>query len=272
MPAVRALVAAAALLTLAACAERADLNEPVVPIGDFRLGHNVVVAKDTTEGPFSRDATEQELEAALSSEIEQRLRRYDGDGLYHIGVRIEAFVLGQPGIPILLSPQSVLILAVNIWDNETRQRLNAEPIRVTAFEALNTRVPILSSGSRELQGRAAREPLDQRRPPDRAAPARERGHLVRPETRPRARRIHPRHAAHPRTAGDRADRHRRGQRVPRRSHAPRSLHDLAPASPRRCSRRPRRRACRQLNCRLIFPHRADRRRAVLKRAAPAPIR
>jgi hypothetical protein len=146
MPSVRALVAAAALLTLAACAERADLNEPVVPIGDFRLGHNVVVAKDTTEGPFSRDATEQELEAALSSEIDQRLRRYNGDGLYHIGVRIEAFVLGQPGIPILLSPQSVLILAVNIWDNETRQRLNAEPIRITAFEALNTRVPILSSG------------------------------------------------------------------------------------------------------------------------------
>jgi hypothetical protein len=153
MPAARAF-AAAALLALAACAERADLNEPLVPIGDFRLGHNVVVAKDTTEGPFSRDATELELEAALSSEIEQRLRRYDGDGLYHIGVRIEAFVLGQPGIPIVLSPQSVLLLAVNIWDNETRERLNPEPIRVTAFEALNTRVPILSSGfvnSREEQ-------------------------------------------------------------------------------------------------------------------------
>lgn len=153
MPAARAL-AAAALLTLAACANRADLNEPVVPIGDFRLGHNVVIAKDTTEGPFSRDATEQELEAALSSEIEQRLRRYDGDGLYHIGVRIEAYVLGQPGIPILLSPQSVLLLAVNIWDNETRERLNPEPIRITALEALNTRVPLLSSGlvnSREKQ-------------------------------------------------------------------------------------------------------------------------
>jgi hypothetical protein len=145
MTAPRAL-AAAALLALAACANRASLDEAVVPIGDFRLGHNVVVAKDTTEGPFSRDATEAELEAALSSEIEQRLRRYDGDGLYHIGVRIEAFVLGQPGIPILLSPQSVLLLAVNIWDNETRERLNPEPIRVTAFEALNTRVPILSSG------------------------------------------------------------------------------------------------------------------------------
>jgi hypothetical protein len=146
MIAPRALAAAAALLALAACANRAALDEPVVPIGDFRLGHNVVVAKDTTEGPFSRDATEAELEAALTSEIEQRLRRYDGDGLYHIGVRIEAFVLGQPGIPILLSPQSVLLLAVNIWDNETRERLNDEPIRVTAFEAINTRVPILSSG------------------------------------------------------------------------------------------------------------------------------
>jgi hypothetical protein len=146
MPAARALAAAAALLALAACANRADLSAPVEPIGDFRLGHNVVVAKDTTEGPFSRDAEEAELEAALSAEIEQRLRRYDGDGLYHIGVRIEAFVLGQPGIPILLSPQSVLLLAVNIWDNDTRERLNSEPIRITAFEALNTRVPFLSSG------------------------------------------------------------------------------------------------------------------------------
>lgn len=146
MPAPRALAAATALLALAACANRADLSAPIEPIGDFRLGHNVVLATGTTEGPFSRDATEQELEAALNSEIEQRLRRYDGDGLYHIGVRIEAFVLGQPGIPIVLSPQSVLLLAVNIWDNETRERLNEEPIRITAFEALNTRVPFLPSG------------------------------------------------------------------------------------------------------------------------------
>jgi hypothetical protein len=146
MPAPRVLAAATVLLALAACANRADLSAPVDPIGDFRLGHNVVLATGTTEGPFSRDATEQELEAALSSEIEQRLRRYDGDGLYHIGVRIEAFVLGQPGIPIVLSPQSVLLLAVNIWDNDTRERLNEEPIRITAFEALNTRVPFLPSG------------------------------------------------------------------------------------------------------------------------------
>lgn len=141
----RALAAFAALL-LAACASQPDLTRPVEPIGDFRLGHNVVLATGVTEGPLSRDATEEELATALESAMETRLRRYDGDGLYHIGVRIEAFVLGQPGIPIVLSPQSVLLLAVNIWDNETRERLNEEPIRVTAFEALNTRVPLISSG------------------------------------------------------------------------------------------------------------------------------
>jgi hypothetical protein len=148
------VLAAAALCLLAACANRADLSAPVEPIGDFRLGHNVVVAKDTTEGPFSRNAEESELETALRNEIELRLRRYDGDGLYHIGVRIEAFVLAQPGIPVVFSPQSVLLLAVNIWDNETRERINEEPIRITAFEGANTAIPFIPSGlvkSREQQ-------------------------------------------------------------------------------------------------------------------------
>ncbi len=145
MTAPRALAATAALL-LSACASAPDLSEPVAPIGDFRLGHNIVLATAAQEGPLSRDATEEELATAVESALAARLRRYDGDGLYHVGVRVEAFVLGQPGIPIVLSPQSVLLLAVNIWDNETRERLNEEPIRVTAFEALNTRVPFIPSG------------------------------------------------------------------------------------------------------------------------------
>jgi len=154
MIAPRVLAATVALLALAACANRADLTEAVEPIGDFRLGHNVVLATGTTEGPLSRDASEEELETALRTEIEQRLRRYDGDGLYHIGVRIEAFVLAQPGIPIVLSPRSIMLLAVNIWDNETRERLNDDVIRITAFEGANTGVPFLPSGlvkSREQQ-------------------------------------------------------------------------------------------------------------------------
>lgn len=150
----RALLVPVALVFLAACANRADLSQPVDPIGDFRLGHNVVLATDVTEGPLSRKATEEELETALRNEIEQRLRRFDGDGLYHIGVRIEAYVLAQPGIPVVLAPRSVMLLAVNIWDNDTRERLNDEPLRITAFEGANTGVPMVPSGlvkSREQQ-------------------------------------------------------------------------------------------------------------------------
>ena len=89
----RAIAATAAFTLLASCAYRPDLSQPVDPIGDFRLGHLVVLANDTTMGPFSREASTVELETALSAALEERLRRYDGDGLYHIGVRIEAYVL-----------------------------------------------------------------------------------------------------------------------------------------------------------------------------------
>lgn len=135
-----------AALALVACANRPDLTQAVDPIGDFRLGHNVVVARDNTMGPMSREATDAELEEALTAALEERLRRYDGDGLYHVGVRIEAYVLAQPGIPLVLAPRSVFLLALNIWDNETRERLNEEPIRITAFEGVNTGVPFVPSG------------------------------------------------------------------------------------------------------------------------------
>jgi hypothetical protein len=149
----RVLVALAMLL-VSACASQPDLTKPVEPIGDFRLGHNVVLATGATEGPFSRDASEEELAESVRDAIETRLRRYDGDGLYHLGVRVEAFVLAQPGIPIIFAPRSVLLMAMNVYDNETRERLNDEPIRVTAFEGVNTGVPLVPSGfvkSREQQ-------------------------------------------------------------------------------------------------------------------------
>ena len=135
----------AVLLLLAACGNP-ELEPRPEPIGDFRPGHLVVVADAPQQGPFSRDASREELETALRTELEQRLRRYDGDGLYHIGVKVEGYVLAQPGIPVVYQPKSVLLLGVSVIDNATRQRLNPEAERIYAFEGLRNTVPVLGSG------------------------------------------------------------------------------------------------------------------------------
>ncbi|RVT82319.1 hypothetical protein DXV76_17760 [Rhodobacteraceae bacterium CCMM004] len=135
----------AALLLLAACAAE-DLSQPVKPIGDFRLGHNIVVAPQPQQGPFSRDATAEELTGALADTIDRRLGRFDGDGLYHLGVHIGAYVLAQPGLPVVYTPRSVLMFEVTVYDNETQEKLNDKPHRITAFEGLENTAPIIGSG------------------------------------------------------------------------------------------------------------------------------
>ncbi|EKE43465.1 lipoprotein, putative [Oceaniovalibus guishaninsula JLT2003] len=133
------------LLVLAGCATpKADA--PLPPMGDFRLGYNIVQARDVQQGPFSRDATAEELTGALQSAIQRQLGGYDGDGLYHLGIAIGAYVLAQPGLPVVYTPKSVLIFEVNIYDNATRKRLNDKPHRITAFEGLRNVAPVVGSG------------------------------------------------------------------------------------------------------------------------------
>jgi hypothetical protein len=131
---------------LAACTNNIDPDEVVEPIGDFRMGYNIVVANDVTKGPLSRPATEDELTTAVKQEIETRMGRYNGDGLYHLGVRVEAYVLAQPGIPVIAAPKSIMILGLQVWDDATQEKLTPEPVRITAFEAFDTGVPLIPSG------------------------------------------------------------------------------------------------------------------------------
>ncbi len=134
------------LAILAACGSGAREPLPPVtePIGDFRMGFNIVVANDITKGPASRDATEEELTTAVRAAMEERIGRYDGDGLYHIGLRIEAYTLGRAGVPLLFSPKSVFLVAMNVWDDATQEKLNAEPIRINAFDTPGG--PLVGSG------------------------------------------------------------------------------------------------------------------------------
>ena len=134
------------LLALAACSAEEDLSLAPEPLGQFRLGHNIAIADNTTRGPFSRDFTETQIEAAVQNAVAERLRRYDGDGLYHLGIVVGGLVLARPGIPVVYAPSSVMIVDVTVFDNTTQKRLNAEPKRLTVGEGIGNAVPFVGSG------------------------------------------------------------------------------------------------------------------------------
>ena len=95
-----------ALLLLAACATN-DLAEPPVPLGDFQLGFNVVVADNMQMVPISRPATVDEWELAMQKAVDARFGRYEGTKLYNLGISVDGFALAPPGIPVVLAPKSV---------------------------------------------------------------------------------------------------------------------------------------------------------------------
>ncbi|MFP4326619.1 MAG: hypothetical protein ACLFQL_01320 [Paracoccaceae bacterium] len=150
---IRILALLALLSGLAACGTDADLGEAPKPLGDFRLGHNIVVAPNLVKGPASREASGEEWIEAVTEALDARFRRYEGDRIYHFGVSVEGYVLARPGIPLVLSPKSALILNITVWDDAESRKLNAEPHTITVTEAL-TGETLLGSGltqSREEQ-------------------------------------------------------------------------------------------------------------------------
>ena len=132
-----AALTAASFFLLSACTYSEDLHEPPVPLGDFRLGHNVVVATKMRQGPFSRDVSEEEMVQAVTSAVEERFRRYDGSGLYHLGISVEGYVVAMAGIPLLLKPRSALIVKVTLWDDDKGIKLTEEPKQIEVLESFN---------------------------------------------------------------------------------------------------------------------------------------
>jgi len=134
----RIVAAAVAVAAVAGCSSSLDdLDGPVQPLGDFYLGHNIVVADNVTRGPLSREATNEELETAIRDAIDRRFRRFDGERLYHIAISVDGYVLAQPGIPVVAAPRSALIFGVTIWDDALETKLNETPHRITVLEDLS---------------------------------------------------------------------------------------------------------------------------------------
>ncbi|MBN2629158.1 MAG: hypothetical protein JXR75_01305 [Rhodobacteraceae bacterium] len=132
----RLLPALGLSLLLSACAGN-DLAEPPVPLGDFALGLNIVVADKMEKVPISRNATVEEWEAVMIKAVDQRFGRYDGTRLFNIGISVDGYALAPPGIPVVAAPKSVLVITANVWDDAAQKKLNAEGKQFTVFESLS---------------------------------------------------------------------------------------------------------------------------------------
>jgi len=140
------IAALLSVLFLVACGAEEDLSLRPDAIGQFRLGHNIAIADNIQLGPFSRTLTEDQIEGSVQSAVGARLRRYEGNGLYHLGMNVGGLVLARPGIPLVYSPNSVMIVDVTVFDNKTQSKLNEEPKRFVIGEGLKNTVPIIGSG------------------------------------------------------------------------------------------------------------------------------
>lgn len=123
-------------LALAGC-QTNDLAEPPVPLGDFALGHNIVVTTNMQKVAISRDATPEDWEKSLEKAIDDRFGRYDGEKLYNIGISIDAFALAPPGVPLVLSPKSALGITVTVWDDAAQKKLNVEGKQIIVMEKMS---------------------------------------------------------------------------------------------------------------------------------------
>ena len=130
-----------AVAALAGC-QKNDLLEPPVPLGNFALGHNIVVTDNIQKVPISREATGAEWEAAIEKAIDDRFGRYQGPKLYDLGISVDAYALAPPGIPLVASPKSVLVISANVWDDAARLKLNTDAERLYIFESLSPQTAI----------------------------------------------------------------------------------------------------------------------------------
>ena len=121
---------------LAAC-ETNDLKKPPVPLGDFVMGHNIAIA-DTAQVPgISRQATADEWEAAMKQAMVDRFGRYEGSRIYNFGINIDGYVLAPPGVPVVASPRSALIITVHVFDDATQTELNPGGKQLTMVEGIS---------------------------------------------------------------------------------------------------------------------------------------
>jgi hypothetical protein len=121
----------ALLLTglLGACDPGRDIEtQPAVDLGNFRLGHNVaVVVEDVQRFPASREVTADEWVTSLTTAMEARFGRYQGNKFYHLALSVRAYNLAPIQLPGIPTPPSGVNLHARIWDDRLGEQLTRQP-------------------------------------------------------------------------------------------------------------------------------------------------
>ncbi len=143
---IRIAVLFAALLAVASCSvPTTPVDEAPQDLGDFALGHNIVVAPELVKGPLSREASKEVWINSVKSAVEARLGRYEGERLVHLGIHISGYILAQPGVPILMAPKSAVGITVTAWDDRAGGKFNDEAKEIFVIETL-TGASVIGSG------------------------------------------------------------------------------------------------------------------------------
>lgn len=124
-------------VTLLTACGQSTVVEPPVDLGNFKMGFAVVVADNVQKVPISRNADPEDWKTSVKAALERRLTRYEGDKFYNLGVSIDAYALAPPGIPLVVSPKSALVVTATVWDDSKGTKINEKGEQFTIFEGLD---------------------------------------------------------------------------------------------------------------------------------------
>ncbi|MBY6057950.1 hypothetical protein KUV26_14510 [Leisingera daeponensis] len=141
---IRTLSMLAALALLAACGET-RLDEAPEDLGAFQARVTHVYTEKALQWPLSRNADHSEWTAPIENALNTRLRRYRGAQEYDVAVTLEGFMLAPPGVPVLFSPKSAVVVNVFVYDVAQKKFL-AKKHQMEIFESTTGESALLGSG------------------------------------------------------------------------------------------------------------------------------
>lgn len=131
------LAGTAGLAGLAGCATPDPLGEDLPGMGSFQLASAITVSKNAKKIPPSRSTTPEALESVMNAEVKRRFGRYQGGKLFYIAINIDGYSLAPPGIPIVLTPKSIMVISANVWTAQPVAKIGG-PEQITTFEGADT--------------------------------------------------------------------------------------------------------------------------------------